>query len=173
MSNAAASDDFEIENEEDYVPGKKKLSGKKLVFFIAVPLLLISGSVTALMLTGVIGGGNEAPPPQAQVGPPPVQTVFFDLPEMLVNLNTAGRRPTFLKMQVSLELENEGDVARLRTLSPRIIDNFQVYLRELRIEDLRGSAGVYRLREELLARVNAAVRPARVKDVLFKEMLVQ
>ena len=171
MSNVAASDDFEIENEEDYVPGKKKLSGKKIVMFIALPLLLVSASVTALMLTGVVGG-NEAPPP-AQAGPPAVQTVFFDLPEMLVNLNTAGRRPTFLKMQVSLELENEADIARLRTLSPRIIDNFQVYLRELRIDDLRGSAGVYRLREELLARVNAAVRPARVKDVLFKEMLVQ
>lgn len=171
MSNVAASDDFEIENEEDYVPGKKKLSGKKIVMFIALPLLLVSASVTALMLTGVVGG-NESPPP-AQTGPAAVQTVFFDLPEMLVNLNTAGRRPTFLKMQVSLELENEADVARLRTLSPRIIDNFQVYLRELRIDDLRGSAGVYRLREELLARVNAAVRPARVKDVLFKEMLVQ
>ncbi|MPY72140.1 MAG: flagellar basal body protein FliL [Alphaproteobacteria bacterium] len=139
--------------------------------FIALPLLLVSASVTALMLTGVVGG-KETPPP-AQTGPTAVQTVFFDLPEMLVNLNTAGRRPTFLKMQVSLELENEADVARLRTLSPRIIDNFQVYLRELRIDDLRGSAGVYRLREELLARVNAAVRPARVKDVLFKEMLVQ
>jgi flagellar FliL protein len=171
VSNVAASDDFEIENEEDYVPGKKKLSGKKIVMFIALPLLLVSASVTALMLTGFVGG-KESPPP-AQTGPAAVQTVFFDLPEMLVNLNTAGRRPTFLKMQVSLELENEADVARLRALSPRIIDNFQVYLRELRIDDLRGSAGVYRLREELLARVNAAVRPARVKDVLFKEMLVQ
>ena len=61
----------------------------------------------------------------------------------------------------------------MRTLSPRIIDNFQVYLRELRVEDLRGSAGIYRLREELLARVNNAVHPTKVKDVLFKDMLVQ
>jgi flagellar protein FliL len=56
---------------------------------------------------------------------------------------------------------------------PRIIDNFQVYLRELRVEDLRGSGGIYRLREELLTRVNAATAPAKVVDVLFKEMLVQ
>jgi len=56
---------------------------------------------------------------------------------------------------------------------PRIIDNFQVYLRELRLEDLRGSAGMYRLREELLTRVVAAAQPVRVKDVLFKEMLIQ
>jgi flagellar protein FliL len=76
-------------------------------------------------------------------------------------------------MSISLELENQVDVARLQSVMPRIIDNFQVYLRELRIEDLRGSGGMYRLREELLLRVNAAAAPAKVVDVLFKEMLVQ
>ena len=40
-------------------------------------------------------------------------------------------------------------------------------------EDLRGSGGTYRLREELLARGNLAVAPARINDVLFTEMLVQ
>jgi flagellar protein FliL len=64
-------------------------------------------------------------------------------------------------------------VARLQAVMPRVIDNFQVYLRELRVEDLRGSAGVYRLREELLVRVNSAAAPVKVRDVLFKEMLVQ
>jgi len=58
-------------------------------------------------------------------------------------------------------------------LLPRIIDNFQVYLRELRVGDLKGSAGIYRLREELLTRVNSAIAPSKVKGVLFKEMLVQ
>jgi flagellar protein FliL len=56
---------------------------------------------------------------------------------------------------------------------PRIIDTFVTYLRELRPEDLRGSAGLMRLREEMLVRVQAAARPARVTDVLFREMLVQ
>lgn len=99
--------------------------------------------------------------------------VFYDLPEMLVNINTAGRTRNFLKMRVSLELANEIDINRVENVLPRIVDNFQVYLRELRLEDLQGAAGMYRLREELLNRVNAAVRPAQVKDVLFKEMIVQ
>ncbi len=99
--------------------------------------------------------------------------VFYDLPEMLVNINTAGRTRNFLKMRVSLELANETDINRVENVLPRIVDNFQVYLRELRLEDLQGAAGMYRLREELLNRVNAAVRPAQVKDVLFKEMIVQ
>ncbi len=103
----------------------------------------------------------------------PGAAVFYDLPEMLVNINTAGRTRNFLKMRVSLELANETDINRVENVLPRIVDNFQVYLRELRLEDLQGAAGMYRLREELLNRVNAAVRPAQVKDVLFKEMIVQ
>ncbi|MDY0241246.1 MAG: flagellar basal body-associated FliL family protein, partial [Rhodospirillaceae bacterium] len=84
-----------------------------------------------------------------------------------------GRKQNFLKIRVSLELKNALDVSRIEQVIPRIIDNFQVYLRELRIEDLQGSAGMLRLREELLARVNAAVAPATVNDILFKEILVQ
>jgi flagellar protein FliL len=76
-------------------------------------------------------------------------------------------------MSVSLELDSAADLPKLQAVLPRIIDNFQVYLRELRVEDLKGSAGMYRLREELLLRVNAAVAPAKINDVLFKEMLVQ
>jgi flagellar FliL protein len=90
-----------------------------------------------------------------------------------VNLNSPGRRQSYLKIRVSLELSNPLDQPRIEQMMPRIVDNFQVYLRELRVEDLQGAAGVYRLREELLGRVNTAVKPVKVNDVLFKEMLVQ
>jgi flagellar protein FliL len=99
--------------------------------------------------------------------------VFFDMPELLVNLNTGGRRVSFLKLSIALELTDPADVPKVQLLLPRLIDSFQVYLRELRLEDLRGSAGIYRLREDLLARVNEAAKPVKIKDVLFKEMLVQ
>lgn len=158
----------------------KKMSGKKLTLFVALPLLLIGGGAAAYM-TGMIGGGGEAKEEHAAVkheeaaghdgkkGP----TIFYDLPELLVNLNSNGRRTSFLKLQVSLEIADDKDKPKLDAMRPRIVDSFQVYLRELRIEDLRGSSGMYRLREELLARVNTAVAPAKVKDVLFKEVLVQ
>ena len=99
--------------------------------------------------------------------------VFFPLDELIVNLNAGGRKSTFLKIRISLELADGGDISRIESVMPRIMDNFQVYLRELRIEDLKGSAGMYRLREELLTRVNAAAAPAKIQDVLFKEILVQ
>ncbi len=179
MNDAAVSDDTDIEEGVDAEDGEsesanKKFSGKKIVLFFVLPVFLLVGTGAGLMLSGVFGGGEgEAQDEVAAAAVAPVDAVFFHLPEMLVNLNTSGRRPVFLKMSVSLEVSSEADIPRLKSLSPRIIDNFQVYLRELRIEDLRGSAGIYRLREELLARVNAAVRPTKVKDVLFKEMLVQ
>lgn len=176
MVDAAVGEEFEEDAEDgefDADSEKKRLSGKKIVLFFVLPVIILIGAGAGLMLSGVFGGEEAAVEESQKAAAPVTDAVFFDLPEMLVNLNTAGRRPVFLKMKVSLELTDEKDAPRLKSLSPRIIDNFQVYLRELRVDDLRGSAGIYRLREELLARVNAAVRPSVVKDVLFKEMLVQ
>ena len=92
---------------------------------------------------------------------------------MVVNLNTSGRRQSVLKIKVALELASQADLVKVQAVVPRVIDNFQTYLRELRVDDLNGSAGLYRLREELLTRVNVAVQPAKVNAILFKEMLIQ
>jgi flagellar FliL protein len=92
---------------------------------------------------------------------------------MLVNLQTQGRKQSFLKLRVALELENATDQPKVEALMPRVVDAFQVYLRELRTEDLQGSQGIHQLRAELLLRVTAAVKPVKVNDVLFKEMLIQ
>jgi flagellar protein FliL len=147
-----------------------KLGKKTLLIGLPVLLLLLGGGGAALYFTGMADkllGRNAAP-----VAAPPKPLVFFDLPDFLVNLNTVGKKANFLKLSVSLQIEQPEDQARIQAVLPRIIDNCQIFLRELRVEDLRGSAGLYRLREELLARVNA-VSPVKVDDVLFKQMLVQ
>lgn len=175
-----ALDDLEGVGEE---PEKKKLSGKRLMIFAAILLLvLIGGGVGAAFMLGLFGGAHEAPAAaeeghkEAEHPPAPAPTqraFFFEVPDLIVNLNTNGRKSTFLKIKIALELESPQDVDRINEMLPRIVDNFQVYLRELRVDDLNGSAGMYRLREELLRRVNIAARPVKVRDVLFKEMLVQ
>lgn len=104
---------------------------------------------------------------------PPAQAVFFDIPDIIVNIQTPDSAPSYLKLSVSLELDKAESKAAIEPVLPRIIDQFQTYLRELRVEDLRGSAGVMRLKEELLRRVNLAVAPTPVHDVLLKEMIVQ
>jgi flagellar FliL protein len=167
------------ESEEGDGEGGPKKGGKlKLIIIIAAVLLIIAGGAAAAFFTGLLDpllGMDENAEQQSQGAGASgtAQAVFFDLPEMLVNLNTGERKATFLKIRVSLELEKGQDIPRIQAIMPRIVDNFQVYLRELRLEDLKGSAGMYRLREELLTRVNAAAHPTKINDVLFKEMLVQ
>lgn len=175
-ADKSAEDEAEggAEGEAAAEPKRRRFAGRTIVLFVIAPLLLLVGLGAGAHFSGltakVFGGGDSAEHAAAQPAKP---AVFYNLPEMLVNLNTAGRRTSFLKISVSLELENPMDIPRIEAVMPRIVDNFQIYLRELRVEDLRGSAGLYRLREELLARVNNAAQPARVNDVLFKEMLVQ
>jgi flagellar protein FliL len=178
MTDRTLDDETDASAEEaaDEVP-KSRFGGRRgLIIVAAAGLLLIGGTGGVLYFTGLAGkllGTNKVETAEAAAALPPKPSVFLDLQDLLVNLNSTGRKASFLKISVSLELEDQADTARIQAVMPRIIDNFQVYLRELRVEDLRGSGGIYRLREELLARVNAAASPVKVKDVLFKEMLVQ
>jgi flagellar protein FliL len=175
MTDRALDADADLSADSDLPPvgggGRKKL----LVLAALVLLLLLAvGAGFAFGLPQkLFGGGHSATQPSPEEKQTPKQAVFFDLPDLLVNLNASGKKASFLKISISLELEQQTDVPRVQAVLPRIIDNFQVYLRELRAEDLKGSAGMYRLREELLRRVNDAAAPAKVNDVLFKEMLVQ
>ncbi len=99
--------------------------------------------------------------------------MFFELPDIIANLNSGARRTVYVKVKPRLELARADDEPIVRAALPRLMDMFQTYLREMRPEELRGSAGMYRLREELLARANVAVTPAKIIDVLFVEMLIQ
>lgn len=154
--------------------------GLKKILLIVLPLLLLIGGGAGVYFSGLLDkllGGHKEEPVAEAAAPPVAKAVqaaaFMDLPEMLVNLQTSGRKQAFLKLRVALELESVSDQPRVEQMMPRIVDYFQVYLRELRIEDLQGASGMNLLREELLTRVNAAVKPVKVSDVLFKEMLVQ
>jgi flagellar protein FliL len=92
----------------------------------------------------------------------------------LVNLsNTGGDRIQYLKVKIVLELGDATLTSQIQSAMPRVMDAFQTYLRELRPTDLDGSAGLYRLKEELTRRVNLAVAPSRINAVLFKEIVVQ
>ena len=115
------------------------------------------------------GKHGEAKPAEAAASGPP----FVDLPDIVANLNSGNRRTTYVKLHARLELARAEDDAAAKAAMPRLLDLFQTYLREMRPEELRGSAGTYRLREELIARANVALAPARVADLLFTELLIQ
>jgi len=169
------NEDETNEDAEDILGDQEGGGAKKKLLLIVLPfvLLAIGGG---LYFTGVIGGQTETEEHETvsddHHGDEDVNSAFFALPDLIVNLSSeTGAR--FLKLRVQLEIKNEADLAAIESVTPRVIDQFQTYLREMRVEDLRGSAGIYRLRQELLYRVNVAAHPVEVKDVLFQEMLIQ
>lgn len=193
MTAAAAAAPGE---DAEAAPGKKG-GKKKLIVLVALVLLLVGagaglwfGGILPPLLgmgpkpaqadgtaDGVAGGdgadgkaGDGKAAAKADAKPQPI---FMELPEIIANLNAGPRRNSFIKLRPRIELARAEDEAAVRAAMPRLLDLFQTYLREMRPEELRGSAGTYRLREELLARANIAVAPARIVDVLFPEMIVQ
>lgn len=158
-------DDAEGEERE---PAQKKLP-LKLVIIAATALLVLGGGGTGAY---VFFGGKK--PVQASTSAIPKPPVFLDLPDTLVNLANAGAdRAQYLKVKIVLELPDQVMVQQVQPFLPRVMDAFQTYLRELRPTDLDGSAGLYRLKEELTRRVNASIAPSRINAVLFKEIVVQ
>ena len=174
MMSEETEADEELEEGEEGEEGAesgKRFSGKFIVLFIVAPLLglsLIGGGAYFFLFSG--GDGESEEHAQADAGAPPV---FYELPEFLVNLDSPGGVTKYLKLRVSLEVADAEVGAHLDTVMPRVNDEFQVYLRELRLEDLKGSAGSIRLKEELLRRINLVVQPSSVNDILFQEMVVQ
>jgi flagellar FliL protein len=171
-------------DEEEYDKDDEGGGGgsKNLIIVVGVALLLILGGAAAAYFTGLlqpvidlISGGDGAPVEDTKndVGVLSVESYFKPIEDLIVNLNTGGDKSVFLNIKLSLELSSQADGDKVELLMPRVTDYFQVYLRELRVEDLKGSAGMYRLREELLRRVRAAAAPIQVRDVLFKQILIQ
>jgi flagellar protein FliL len=156
---------------------KKLLGNKKLLLIAAAGLLVLLVGIGAGLYFFVFSGSDETPlqtassTPQMPATPP--QVAYFDLPDLIVNIQSADGTPVYLKLSLSLELYTVEEKAGIQALMPRIVDQFQGYLRELRADDLKGSAGIMRVKEELLRRTNAAAAPYRVRDVLLKEMIIQ
>lgn len=175
------------EGAEEAAP---RFSKKKILIFALVPLLImaIGAGVAwkmgfldkmlhkklecenvqegdkdyAACLEELARAANAAPP-----------GIFMTIPDMIVNLNSTAKQPRFLKVALKVELEDKTAEKSFEAIMPRIIDQFQAYMRELRLEDLRGSSGMYRMKIELLSRVRAAAPDIKIRDVLFQEILVQ
>ena len=182
---------------EEGAEGSAKSGSSKLIIIIVLAVILICGAAAGAFF--MLSGGDEGEhheeaavetpkehgaPKAAAHGAAPAEgghgaaagtpsTFFFELPEILVNLASTGSATRYLKLKLNLEVGSEADLAQLQMLMPRVVDDFQLYLRQLRVEDLNGSSGIYRLKEDLLLRANQAVAPLQVNNVLFKEILVQ
>jgi len=165
-SDGAEGEDGATEDGASKAKKKKKL---KIMVFAGL-LLLLAGGGAAAYFTGMLGGGKL----EEEVGSKKSEVaVYYSMPEMIINLASPGKSASFLKASVILELQNKLDAVTVEANLPRLMDAFNTYVRELRPSDLSGSAGITRLREELLLRANKALEPTKINDVLFKEIVVQ
>ena len=182
------------EGAEGEAPAKKKLPLKMLIIAGAAALVVLGGGGTAAFVLlkpkpdeahaekakdkkekkkkDEKGKGKEGEKGAAVVREGPDGVVFYTMPDVVVNMQTADGRPTFLKLKLTLELPDEHAVEELDPNMPRLQDMFQTFLRELRPEDLSGSQGSYQLRMEILRRVNLVIAPSRANAVLIEEMLI-
>lgn len=175
MADVAVAEDQEAPPEAEGAEGEEEaqsgLGKKKLIIFGAIGLVVLIGLGAAAYFLFFSGGDAET---EGAAVEEVIPTYFYDLPEMLVNLSTEeNAEDQFLKLSVSLEVSDEAMFETIEMRVTPVLDAFQVYLRELRRTDLEGSAGIYRLKEELRRRVNLAIFPAEVDNILFKEILVQ
>lgn len=157
------------ETGEEGAPKK----GKRKLLIIGGAALLVVLLVVGLLVSGVLGGGEKEPEKKPAIAKAADKPVYYELPEFIVNLASTGNRASFLKMSVTLQLRDQASVAVIEANKPRVLDAFNTYLRELRPADVQGSAGIYRLRDELITRINSTVEEGIVKDILFAEIIVQ
>ncbi len=157
------------EGAEGEAAPKKSFLSKKLIIIVAAALLVVGGTGSGAWFFFFNKKHDEKPAPVAAKPP-----AFLDVPDVLVNLSsTANGRSQYLKAKIVLEVADQKIADEIKPVLPRVLDSFQTYLREMRSSDLEGSAGLYRVRDELTRRVNLAVAPSRINAVLFKEIVVQ
>lgn len=168
-AEAAKSDGAAKEGEEGAEGAKKK----SILPIIIIAVLVVGAAAGAgfYFLSGKPAG--ETPAKAEKKAEEVVPHAFHDMPEMIINLSSPADESNFLKLKVTLELVSAEEAKKLEAVLPRVVDDFQVYLRELRAEDLQGSVGTYRLKQSLLMRANQSAYPVQVTNVLVREMLVQ
>ena len=160
---------------EEGAPAKRGIPKLFIIIGAAAIVVLLGGAGLFFFLASSSAPVEEAAADDGHGGVAAAgHTFIFNLLPMIVNLNgEEGQKEAFMKLTVALEVANQETMVAIQPSMAKVVDAFQVYLRELRRSDLEGSAGVYRLKEELLRRVNVAIYPSRVESILFKEILVQ
>ncbi len=175
--------DDQMDGGEGAAPMVRSGVNKKKLIMMLLPILLVVGAAVGIYFSGMADSllsgedkeaSSEAKPAGEGEKKEIMDTAYYDLNEMVVNLNAGDRgRGNLAKIKISLEVESAADFQKLDAVMPSIVDTFLVHLRELRPEELEGSAGMYRLKEELLSRVNKAAKPVKVLDIKFKQFEIQ
>lgn len=160
-------------------PAKSK---KKLILIgAAAAVVLAGGGGGAYLFLGGHGEAKteEAAKPEAAAhggeggGEGGEGEAFLDVPPIVVNLRSTDGVTRYLKLHFALVPAPGAHAEELKKRLPLVIDAIQPFLRELRPEDLAGSAAVFRIKEQVLLRAAEALGPDQIKDVLIEDLIQQ
>lgn len=166
----------------DAPPAKPARFGKRAkIIAAAVLLLVLVGGGAAYFLMPSAPAGHEAGAEAEATAEPEAGTeghgeageTYVEVPGMVVNLRGADGAARFLKIRFTIVPVSASKGEEIKGKLPLIIDAFQPFLRELRPEDLAGSAAVFRIKEEMLVRATGAMGPHVIKDILIQDLIQQ
>lgn len=166
---------FGVNEFTNQFPEKKALNVKKIVWIsigsLVIGLMILI--VYQLFINDWFKMHDDAPKNTPTETNAARVTNFYDLPEFIVNLSDGQDGVSYIRLELSLEVTGRENMQRVKQLEPKIQDILNIYLRELRLSDIKGTYGLYRLREELFSRINAVLAPCRIDSVLFKVIQTQ
>ncbi|MGX6647910.1 flagellar basal body-associated FliL family protein [Maricaulaceae bacterium MS644] len=177
--------------------GAKKGGMKKLILFIGLPvvILLLAGVAGGLMLMG--GGGDETHTAEAGhdgedgghaaggVDPGDMVAANFDSlhtwsgadggnMKITVNIRDETGRSVYLQVEFALVYTDPRLDAVLgrEIVQTHLTDTYVEFLRSLRVEDIDGTMGSFRIRAEMQRRANLVLAPLEVEDVLLPALVI-
>lgn len=160
----------ELDGEEDAEGGADRKKRMIIIGAVVAVVLIVAAAVYFLFFASRPSAeeARKAAEEAAREG-----VVYVDMPEMVVNLRSPDGQNAFLKINFALAAKDEKIAEELKKELPAIRDAMQPFLRELRPEDLAGSAAVYRIKEEMTRRAVQRVGPDKIDDIMIQDMVQQ
>lgn len=153
---------------------KPKDRGKLMALAGAAALLLagVGGGAWWMLRDG--GGERQAEASGAPAAAPADGSAsYIEVPPIIVNLRSGDGQARFLKLRFIIVAADAGRVDSIKDRLPVVLDALQPFLRELRPDDLNGSAALFRIKEEMMARTAQALGAGTVRDVLIQDLVQQ
>ncbi len=182
-----ANEDVDADAEGEGGDGEQKKGGlKKLILFIGLPaiIVILGGVAGALMF---MGGGDdeelaqleseygEAADGEGAVAEMPAE-MYESMPVVLtVTFDAGGNSESNMRIGIVLVSTDSlvTEWSEADDIPTPLFDTYLEFLRTLRVEDVNGSMGTFRLRAELLRRSNLVLAPVSVEQILITELLIQ
>jgi len=169
----------------DEEAGSKKSGGiLPLINMVLLVLVLGVGGFVAwkvMQLDTAPTSGDKAPAqtedttlPEADVEQdnPDAPPIFIDLDDITVNLADPDTA-RFLRAKIKLEVRSEANQAKVNAHMIEINDLVITNLTSKEFKDIRTPQGKYKLKEELIYRINQLIGGKPVKGLYFTEFVSQ